>query len=186
VKTTLQLSFLVAGSIALMVFVCGCQETSSPKNEECRKVYEQNQHMNNYKYESMEQYHFQDMYPIYSKEFLKTHVIFQNVDEVCSYFCTQIEKHPFAKYVSTFDHYGHTLGIEDGFVDKTIMAAKVVLFCFGKKLTDPKVLSVRPRAIGICETDTHYVISFLEAPNPLLTEIMIKWVSGIKAVPAYN
>ncbi|AQQ71788.1 hypothetical protein SMSP2_02167 [Limihaloglobus sulfuriphilus] len=132
----------------------------------------------------MEQCHFQDTYPIYSKEFPKTHVAFQNVDEICSYFCDQIENHPFARYVSTFDHYEHTVGIDEGLIDKAIMAAKVVLFCFGKKLTDPRVLSVRPRAIGICETDTHYVVSFLEAPNPLLTEILIKWVSDIKAVPA--
>ncbi|MCK5851293.1 MAG: hypothetical protein KAH23_10290, partial [Kiritimatiellae bacterium] len=64
-----------------------------------------------------------------------------------------------------------------GEMAENITAAKNVLFCFGKKLPDPKMLSVRPRSIGVCETKSHYVISFLEAPNPMLTEIMISWVA---------
>lgn len=127
----------------------------------------------------MEKCQFQEIYPIFSKELSKKETTIGTLDNLCQYFYDQIEKHPFAKYISTFDHYSHTVGIEGGIVEKTITAAKVVLFCFGKKLLDPKILSVRPRAIGLCETRTHYVISFLEVPNPSLTETMIKWVDNI-------
>ncbi|MBN2514288.1 MAG: hypothetical protein JXB18_15220 [Sedimentisphaerales bacterium] len=127
----------------------------------------------------MNKCHYQAMYPIYSKEISKSKITFTKLDDLCLYFCSKIKSHPFAKYISTFDHYKHTAEIEGGDIEKGIAAAKVVLFCFGKKLDDPKMLSVRPRAIGLCETDTHYVISFLEVPNPSLTEIMIKWVRDI-------
>jgi surfactin synthase thioesterase subunit len=48
VKTTLKLSLFVVGGIAAMFFVCGCQEPSKPKSEECRKAYEQNQQLYDY------------------------------------------------------------------------------------------------------------------------------------------
>ncbi|HDP98765.1 MAG TPA: hypothetical protein ENN22_06230 [bacterium] len=117
--------------------------------------------------------------PNFLERVIKKKTTIGTLDKLCQYFYDQIEKHPFAKYIGTFDHYSHTAGIEGGIVEKTITAAKVVLFCFGKKLLDPKILSVRPRAIGLCETPTHYVISFLEVPNPSLTETMIKWVDNI-------
>ncbi|MEA2011813.1 MAG: hypothetical protein U9O87_01820 [Verrucomicrobiota bacterium] len=44
-------------------------------------------------------------------------------------------------------------------------------------MPDPKILSVRPRSIGVCETDSSYVFSFLEAPNSVLTKIMVGWVN---------
>jgi hypothetical protein len=129
----------------------------------------------------MEKCHFQEMYPVYAKEFSKTEIRPQSLDDVCQYFNDLIATHPFAKYICTFDHYSHTAEIEGGFIDEAIMSAKNVVFCFGKKLGDPKVLSIRPRSIGICETDSHFVISFLEAPNPALTETMITWVRNLVA-----
>ena len=60
-----------------------------------------------------------------------------------------------------------------------IKDAKNIVFCFGAKLPDPKMLAVRPRSIGVCETDTHFVISFMEAPNLALTKIMIDWVEEL-------
>ena len=128
----------------------------------------------------MKKCNFQEMYPIVAQEFLKKEVVSESLDGLCRYFTDQIEHHPFAKYICTFDHYGHTVALEGGIIEKDIIGAKVVLFCFGKKLLDPKILSVRPRAIGLCETETHFVISFLEVPNPPLTETMIKWVRDLK------
>ena len=143
----------------------------------------------------MERCQFQEIYPVFSKEFLKKEVVISSLEKFCQYFYDKIEKHPFAKYIETFDHYAHTTAIEGGIIagitkntqspeggiiEKKIISAKIVLFCFGKKLLDPKILSVRPRAIGLCETETHYIISFLEVPNPLLTETMIKWVRDIE------
>jgi len=128
----------------------------------------------------MEKCQFQEMYPIIAKEFVKKEIGIETLDDLCRYFNDQIEKHPFAKYICMFDHYAHTMALDNGTIEKTIIGAKIVLFCFGKKLLDPKILSVRPRAIGLCETETHFVISFLEVPNPPLTETMIKWVRDLE------
>ncbi|MBN1545793.1 MAG: hypothetical protein JW902_03955 [Syntrophaceae bacterium] len=127
----------------------------------------------------MEKCQFQEMYPVYSREISKSGAGFPTLEGLCRYFCGQIEKHPFAQYIGTFDHYAHTVNIEGGEIEETIVGAKVVLFCFGKKLLDPRILSVRPRGIGVCETQTQYVVSFLEVPNASLTETMIKWVNVI-------
>ena len=127
----------------------------------------------------MEKCQFKGIYPIYVKELSKNEIAIETLDDLCLYFNNQIEKHPFAKYIYTFDNYAHTSALNGGTIEKTIIGAKVVLFCFGKKLLDPKVLSVRPRAIGLCETESHFVISFLEVPNSSLTETMIKWVHNL-------
>jgi len=128
----------------------------------------------------MEKCQFQEMYPVFSQEFSKSKIAIKTMDDFCQYFNDKIERHPFAKYIQTFDHYTHTESLEGGTIKETIIGAKVVLFCFGKKLLDPKTLSVRPRGIGVCETKSHFVISFLEAPNPALTEIMTQWVRDLK------
>ena len=127
----------------------------------------------------MEKCQFQEIYPIYVKELSKNEISIKTLDNLCLYFNHQIEKHPFAKYIYTFDHYAHTSALNGGTIDEAIIGAKVVLFCFGKKFLDPKVLSVRPRAIGLCETESHFVISFLEVPNPSLTGTIIKWVHDL-------
>jgi len=128
----------------------------------------------------MEKCQLKEMYPIYVQEFSKKEIEIETLDDLCQYFNDQIEKHPIAKYICTFDHYAHTIAIDGATIEKTIIGAKIVLLCFGKKFLDPKILSVRPRAIGLCETDSHFVISFLEAPNPVMTETMIKWVHELK------
>ena len=127
----------------------------------------------------MEKCQFKGIYPIYVKELSKNEIAIETLDELCQYFNNQIEKHSFAKYIFTFDNYAHTSSLDGGAIEKTIIGAKVVLFCFGKKLLDPKVVAVRPRAIGLCETESHFVIFFLEVPNPSLTETMIKWVHDL-------
>ncbi len=124
----------------------------------------------------MEKCQFKEIYPIYVKELSKNEIAIETLDDLCLYFISQIENHSFAKYIYTFDNYAHTSSINGGSIEKTIIGAKVVSFCFGKKLLDPKIVSVRPRAIGLAETESHFVISFLEVPNPSLTETMIKWV----------
>ena len=127
----------------------------------------------------MKKCQLKEKYPIYVQEFSKKEITIKTLDDFCVYFNNQIEKHPIAKYIGTFDHYAHTVAIDDATIEKTIIGAKIVLFCFGRKLLDPKILSVRPRTIGICETESHFVVSFLEAPNPVMTETMIKWTHSL-------
>ena len=129
----------------------------------------------------MEKCQLKEMYPIFTQEFSKKEIAIETLDDLCRHFNNQIEKHPFVKYICTFDHYAHTAALDGATIEKTIIGAKIVLLCFGKKLLDPKILSVRPRAIGLCETKSHFVVSFLEAPNPAMTETMIKWVHKLKA-----
>lgn len=124
----------------------------------------------------MEKINYKDIYPVYVQEILKDELKINSVNEICHFFIDKINAHSFAKNLGVFDHYTHTEDIEGGEMAENIKDAQNVLFCFGKKLPDPKMLSVRPRSIGICETDTHFVISFIEAPNPALTEIMVLWV----------
>jgi hypothetical protein len=114
--------------------------------------------------------------PVRVKEIAKEETKINNVDEICQFFINKINAHAFAKYIGIFNHYAHTKGIEGGEIAKNIKDAKNVVFCFGKKLPDPKMLAVRPRSIGVCETNSHFVISFMEAPNPALTELMVSWV----------
>ena len=133
----------------------------------------------------LQQIVFQDKFPIRLREYNKSELRFSTLDELCQYFCYRIESHPFACHIATFDHYSHTKALKDGIVDSSIIGAKNVVFCFGKKLDSPKVLSVRPRSIGICETESQFVISFLEAPSPTATEMMERWVCEItKAAPS--
>jgi len=127
----------------------------------------------------MEKCQFKELYPICVKELSKNEIAIETLDDLCIYFNDKIAKHPFAKYLYTFDHYAHTSALDGGIINQKIAGSKIVLFCFGKKLLDPKILSVRPRAIGLCETKSHFVISFLEVPNPSLTETMIQWVHDL-------
>ena len=129
----------------------------------------------------MEKCQFQEKFPIYVQELPKSETAVKTLDDLCLHFNDKIQKHPFAKHLQTFDHCAHTEAIEGATIDETIIGAKVVLFCFGKKFLDPRVLAVRPRGIGICETESNFVISFLEAPNPALTETMTQWVRDLEA-----
>ena len=124
----------------------------------------------------MKRINYKEMYPVYVQEVAKEAIKINNTDGICQFFINKINAHNFAKYIGIFNHYSHTENIEGGELAENIKAAKNILFCFGKKLPDPIMLAVRPRSIGVCETNSHFVISFLEAPNPALTQIMISWL----------
>jgi HlyD family secretion protein len=131
----------------------------------------------------MAQVLLQDKFPVRLRKCDKSDLRFSTLDELCQYFRDTIEEHPFARYIGTFDHYAHTTGLSDGVVDSSIVGAKNIMFCFGKRLEGPDVLSVRPRSIGVCETTSQFVISFLEAPSVKATETMEQWVCEL-AKPA--
>jgi hypothetical protein len=122
----------------------------------------------------MERINYHEIYQVYAKEIPKT----QKLNQIRDFFIGKIQKHPVAKYIGAFNHYAHTKNI-DGEIAKDITGAVNVLFCFGAKLLDPKVLSVRPRSIGICETNTHFIISFMEAPSPKMTQVISQWVEEL-------
>jgi len=123
---------------------------------------------------------FKDEYPIHTMTLKKVDTTMPNINAVIEHFQNKIMEHPIATFIGMFDHYRHTESLEDGFIDPHILDAQEVLCCFGKDLSNPEVLAVRPRAIGIVERQDDYVISFMKAPKPAVNEAMISWTMSLK------
>jgi len=128
----------------------------------------------------MNQIIFQEKYPIYTLELNKSETTCKSVDDIINHFKTKIEQTPIVQFIAVFDHYAHTAAIEDGFIDPDIKDAKNILFCFGKDIKNPSVVAVRPRSIGIVELEYCFIITFLEAPNPLANTAMEAWSKALK------
>jgi hypothetical protein len=120
-----------------------------------------------------------EKYPIFTLEIGKNETSCTSVDEIVGFLQTRIESDPVAAFIAVFDHYAHTRSLESGEIHPEIKAAKNVVFCFGQKLPDARMLSVRPRSIGVAEKADSFVVTFMEAPMPPLTEKMQAWVRSI-------
>ena len=127
----------------------------------------------------MKQTIMMEKYPVFEIDIKKDETTFKNVDEIMAYLKEQIDAHPIAVYITTFDHYTHTKALEEGQMSDDILDAKNIVCCFGKNLPKANMLAVRPRAIGVGELKDEFVISFLEAPNPIANEAMEGWVKGL-------
>ncbi len=127
----------------------------------------------------MRQVMMKEKFPVYIQEYEKAGVRFATLDGLCQHVHECIEKDPEARYIGTFDHYTHTRQLTQGVIAPEIKGAKMILFCFGEKLMDPRVLALRPRSIGIAETDSQFVIAFLEPPTPEAVNSMERWVSSM-------
>ncbi len=127
----------------------------------------------------MEKITLQDTYPVFFLKVKKDETTFANVDEIIEFIRSKAEAHPKVTYIATFDHYSHTKNI-GGEVAPEIRDAKEAVFCFGVKLPDPKMLAVRPRAIGVAEMEDAFVLSFMEAPMPMANDAMTEWCEAVK------
>ncbi len=127
----------------------------------------------------MTEMNLMEKYPIVVLEVAKDETTFKDVDEVLAYLKSKIDAHPVATYISIFDHYTHTSNLEEGKLSSEILDAKNIICCFGKELPNPFVMAVRPRAIGVAEMADKFVVSFMEAPNPVAQEAMVSWVKSI-------
>jgi len=130
----------------------------------------------------MKQTIMMEKYPVFELDIKKSETRFKTADEIIIYFKEKIDNHPVAVYIATFDHYSHTNSLEDGEISSDILDAKNIVCCFGKNLPKANVLSVRPRSIGVAELSNEFVVSFLEAPNPIATDAMESWVKGIVTI----
>ncbi len=128
----------------------------------------------------MKQTLLMEKYPVFVLEIAKSETDKKNTDEILDYLKEKIDTHPVATFIAIFDHYSHTKSLPEGKIAEGIIDAKDIIFCFGKELPKPEVLGVRPRSIGIAEFADKFVISFLEAPNPVANEAMESWVKGLK------
>jgi hypothetical protein len=120
-----------------------------------------------------------EKFPIFSLEIERTETHCRSVDEIVDHFQERIEAHRYARFIAVFDHYAHTRSLPEGEIEFGIRAAKNVVFCFGITLPDPHALATRPRSIGIVETDAGFLITFMEAPMPLVNAAMEEWASGL-------
>ncbi len=127
----------------------------------------------------MKQITVMEKYPVFTLEINKNETSYKNIDAIFDYLKEEIEAHKVAVYIGEFDHYTHTNSLAEGDISEDIKDAKNIICCFGKHLPKAEVLAVRPRSIGIAETDGSFVISFLEAPNPEANNAMENWVKGI-------
>ena len=121
-----------------------------------------------------------DIYPIQAINISKDESKFNTTNEIISYLKSKIEAHPVAVYIGEFDHYTHTKNLPEHSMNENILDVKIVIFCFGKELPIPEMAAVRPRSIAVVEESDKFVISFMDAPNPVAHEAMSEWVKGIK------
>ncbi len=127
----------------------------------------------------MKQMLFQEKYPIYTLEVMKSETSFKTVDEIIAFFKEKIDSHDIARFIAIFDHYAHTKALPMGQVSDDILDAKNIIFCFGTALPGPAVMAVRPRSIGVTELKDRFVINFLEAPMPLANNSMEAWSKSV-------
>ena len=117
---------------------------------------------------------FMGKYPIQTLQIAKNSTTLTNIDEILSFYKTQIDAHKLASYIAIFDHYSHTQVLE-GEINPEIKDAKNIIFCFGAAIPNTKILAARPRSIGVAELEDSFVVEFMEAPKEPLTEVMSKW-----------
>jgi hypothetical protein len=128
----------------------------------------------------MKQTLLQETYPIFSLEVDKSETPFQSTEEIIAFLKQCVDEHQVARYIATFDHYQHTKELKDGQVSSDILSARNIVFCFGITLPSPQVLALRPRSIGVAETENSFVLSFMEAPMPVANVAMESWVKAVQ------
>lgn len=127
----------------------------------------------------MKQKVFKEKYHIFEIEYKKSELKYKSVDEIITALQVKIDQHPVISFIAIFDQYKHTSSLKDGEINPNIKAAKNIIFCFGKELSTPEVLAVRPRSIGVCELENHFVVNFLEAPNDAANKTMEDFVKSL-------
>jgi hypothetical protein len=127
----------------------------------------------------MKQILLQEKFPIFKLEFDKSETEYKTAQEVINYFKQLIDDHDVTRFIAEFDHYSHTKGLLNGYVDEEIIDARNIVFCFGTQLPKAEMLAARPRSIGIAETVNKLVVTFMEAPMALANETMEFWVKSL-------
>lgn len=128
----------------------------------------------------MKQTLVQEQFPIYRLEIGRDETPFASADAICGYFRACIQAHPSAIFIAEFDHLAHTRSLPDGRVGVGIRAAKNLIFCFGITLPSAESLALRPRSIGIAETDDGFLVTFMESPMPVVNAAMEDWATRLR------
>jgi hypothetical protein len=117
--------------------------------------------------------------PVFSLQIDPDECRFDTIEEIITYFETEISAHKAVEYIATFDHKKHTSELPEGQLADGIVAAFNLVFCFGFTLQTPDQLACRPRSIGICQLNDQIIVSFLEAPMPVANALMEKWAKSL-------
>lgn len=128
---------------------------------------------------AMKQRLLQQKHPLFVLELERPECRFGSAEQIIDYLKGCIAAHPSARFIAIFDHHAHTQSLPQGRLAPSILAAKNIVFCFGIALSDPAVLGLRPRSIGVAETLGGFVISFLEPPMPIANAAMEHWAEGL-------
>lgn len=102
-----------------------------------------------------------------------------SMDGMVDHFAGCIRAHRYARFIAVFDHFSHTRSLEDGEIAEGLLDARNVVFCFGLSIPEPESLALRPRSIGLAELADRFVISFLEAPMPVVNSAMEQWARAV-------
>jgi hypothetical protein len=121
----------------------------------------------------------QDKFPIFKLEISKSETRFRSAQDLVNHFKQLIDEHKVTRFIGEFDHYSHTRGLDNGVIADGIIDARNVVFCFGSKLPAPEMLAVRPRSIGIAETQNGFTLSFMEAPMAIANATMESWIKDV-------
>ncbi|HHS94127.1 MAG TPA: hypothetical protein ENK63_02130 [Rhodobacterales bacterium] len=115
-----------------------------------------------------------EKYPTFDLDLPKSETTCTSVEDILARLKAKIDAHPKVAYIATFDHYAHTKSI-DGEIAEGIEDAKNIVFCFGVKIPNAHMLSVRPRSIGVADLGDRFHLSFLEPPMEVATKDMEAW-----------
>lgn len=126
----------------------------------------------------MKQTLLMEKYPVYDLELAKDETDFQSVEAIVAELKRRIEDTEGVVFIADFDHYAHTRDT-GGTIAEEIKEARNVVFCFGRAIPNPHVLSVRPRSIGVCDLGDRFVLSFLEAPMEVANTAMEGWCKDL-------
>jgi hypothetical protein len=121
----------------------------------------------------------QERYPVFTLEVEKQKTVFSTTDEIIAYLKQCVDGHGVSRFIAVFDHFSHTSGLKNGWIDESILDAKNIIFCFGITLPNPEAMATRPKSIGVVELADRFVITFLEAPMPMANSTMESWVMSI-------
>jgi hypothetical protein len=127
----------------------------------------------------MKQILLQEKFPVFKLQVNKAETDFESAQALINHFKQLIDDHKVTRFIGEFDHYRHTRGLEGGEMADEIIDARNIVFCFGTKLPKAEMRAVRPRSIGVAETENGFVISFMEAPMTLANDTMEAWVKGV-------
>ncbi len=128
----------------------------------------------------MKQSLLMEKYPVFEMELGKNETTLQGVDAIIAHFKAKIDANPLVAYIGTFDHLAHTRSLPGSEVAPNILAAKLIVFCFGVKLPNPHVMALRPRSIGVADLGDKFVVNFMEPPMPVATQAMEAWAKELR------